>query len=119
MRIKIFIFVYIFSQIYLIFRNLFQFLLNKNHKNFCLFLYGQENDISYYSPFEADITYFNYINLIERFFRSIFCYLIPIFMVSLLITQELKYIKESSENVTPELSLENDNNIVQGLNFNY
>lgn len=40
-------------------------------------------------------------------------------MVSLLITKELKFIKENNENETPEQSTENDNNIVQGLNFNY
>lgn len=40
-------------------------------------------------------------------------------MVSLLLTKELKFIKENSENETPESSIDNDNNIVQGLNFNY
>jgi hypothetical protein len=124
LKFKILVYVYFFAQIYNLIKAVFYSLLNKNaynNDNVCLSLYGPEKEMIFYDYFDQELEFFKTVELGEYFFRIVFCFAIPIFVVFIILKSEYNYIKEicSHSSSNNSKNKNNSDDFVQGLNFKY
>ena len=128
LQFKILVYVYFFAQIYNIIKTVFFYFLNQNYdsENYedkvCLSLYGPEKEIVFYEYFDKEIQFFKMVEIGEYFFRIIFCFAVPIFVVFVILKSEYNYIKEISLASSSNNSINkknNSDNYIRGLNFQY
>ena len=128
LQFKILLYVFFFAQIYNIIKTLFFYFLNQNYEKqnpqdkICLSLYGPEKEMIFYEYFDNEIEFFKIVEIGEYFFRIVFCFAIPIFVVFVILKSEYDFIKEASLASSSNCSngKKNDShNFIRGLNFQY
>lgn len=124
-RFKLLILIYFFSQLYSIIKNVFFVLLNSSHdenNHICLSLYGKEKEIVFYDFFDKETNFFVLIEIVEYFFRVVFCYFVPIVMILFIVKAEFDFVKDASlMSMSSDSGARDDigDDFIPGLKFNY
>lgn len=104
---------------------LFFLLLNTSDFDYmqplCLSLYGDEPQVTFYSIFDHQRKFFQYIRIGEHFFRIIFCFLIPVSVVLLIMRAEKIHTDEiSNRSTSSEFNYQDSSkDVIRGLYFKY
>lgn len=122
LRFKVLLYLFFFSQFYDVIKAVFVYGLNlEANMNFALRLYGQDSELVFSSRYDAERDLFNRVEYCEYFFKMVFCYLSPVWMVLVIIKKDFKY--ETSQRIngvnlaTDAHNVSGNSNHIPGMNF--
>lgn len=95
LKFRILLYLFLFSQMYFYIKGFFLYQLNANFgQPETLQLFNKDSEIVFSSYFDREKEFFSLFEICEYFFRVVFCFIVPIYIVLLIVKKEVKYFKE-------------------------